>query len=152
MLKKHRRWFIIGICIGCLLTGTGIAYAAGSLIVGFGSSVGVEGKITIVAPEPTLEDITVECPEFTVTYGDTKALTGTMYVYNTSGHPLTLNSASIAMDNTDVGIITLAPIVSGVNDALPSGGVQSITVTITPWSKLVPVGNYSYSGNLEYRW
>lgn len=143
---------MVGVIVGCLLLGAGIAYGAGTLIVDYGSSVGVTGKVIIIAPDPTVNDIEVGCPEFTIVYGDTTPLTGKLAIYNGSGWPLTLTNATISMDNTDVGTITLEPILTGVNDTLLPGSIQEITITLTPWSKLVTTGTYSYSGSLEFNW
>ena len=153
MLKKlSKRWLIIGAIIGCLLLGAGVAYAAGSLIVDYGSSVGVTGKVIIVAPDPTVDDLEIICPEFTITYGDTTPITGTLRIINGSAYPLTLTNATIIMDNANVGLIALEPTVQGVNDIVYPGGNQDITITISPWNKLASVGEYSYSGTLEYSW
>ena len=152
MLKKlSRKWIVAGFIIVSLLLGGTIAYAASAIIVDFGSSVGVEGQVIIVAPEPTINDIVVTSPTFTITYGDTTEVTANMMVQNLSAYDLTLVNVTISMDNTDVAALSLGSFIPGVHsDLLPAGSAHLIPITMAPWGTQVSLGSYSYSGTIEY--
>ena len=143
-----RKWLIVICSVLIILITSGIAYGANQLIVHFNGGLDVSGKITIIAPDPTLSDLKIiSTPDFAFTAGNTDVLTGDIVVENNSAYDLTLANASFTITSAAlVGSLDYNP--TGV---LKSHGQHSIPVLLAP-SVNATFGEFNYSGDLTYSW
>ena len=145
-----RKWLIVICSVLIILITSGIAYGANQIILHFEGGVDVSGKITIIAPDPTLADLEIiSTPDFSFTAGDATVLTGVIVVENNSAWDLTLVYASFAIDSAAwLGSLSYDQVGTPV---LSAHGQHSIPVMLAPGASPA-AGEFSYSGNLTYSW
>ena len=145
-----RKWLIVICSVLIILITSGIAYGANQIILRFDGGVDVSGKITIIAPDPTLDDLEIiSTPDFAFTAGNTDVLSGVIVVKNNSAWDLNLTFASFAIDSaTWLGGLSYDQVGTPV---LNAHSQHSIPVSLAPVAS-PKAGDFNYSGNLTYSW
>lgn len=138
----------VGVIVGLFVLGLVGAYAGGQIIKHFDSKTQVTGKITIVAPLPTENDLVITLPDL-ILYTTGGAGNAVITVNNNSAYDLTCQAAAFNFP-TEVGTMELADPVK--DSILAKGAMQNIIIYYTSKPGLVAGTEYFYTGEITYSW